>query len=318
MLPIIDVKDLTKRYKKAESNALNGISFTVEEGSFFTLLGENGAGKTTTLSILTTMLLPTSGSVRIAEYDVITQADKVRQNIGIIFQQPSLDLNLTAEENIRFHVVLYGLYPFRLSFRLMPRRYQQQVDELAQILGIAKDIYKPVRTFSGGMRRKLEILRSLMHKPRLLLLDEPTTGLDPVSRRGLWDYLKRVREESGETLILTTHYLEEAEQADTICILSHGEIIAYGSMDSVKSELVYECLYINAAPDRREDLRAEMNEKHIDFNEENQHFRLDISRLKMHGILKRIDTPLTHIQPHTPSLEDAYVAITTNGRTSQS
>src|SRR5512146_716148 len=154
--PVIEVEDLTKCYRGSKANAVDGISFSVAAGEFFTLLGPNGAGKTTTISILTTTLSPTSGTARIAGYDIQREAAQVRQNIGIIFQQPSLDFNLTAEENVRFHAVLYGLYPFRPTFSTMPRPYRQQVMDLAALLGLENEMNKPVKKFSGGMRRKLE------------------------------------------------------------------------------------------------------------------------------------------------------------------
>ncbi len=179
MQPLIQVDNLTKRYKNAVTNAVDGVSFTVAPGEFFTLLGPNGAGKTTTISILTAMLSPTSGTARIAGYDLVKEASAVRQNVGIIFQKPSLDLNLTAEENVRFHAILYGLYPFRPIFSTMPSAYKQQIQHLAAILGIEQEMFKPIKTFSGGMKRKLEIIRSLIHHPRVLFLDEPTAGLDP-------------------------------------------------------------------------------------------------------------------------------------------
>src|SRR6266702_8923174 len=210
-LPMIKVEHQVKRYKREETNAVDDISFTVAPGSLFALLGPNGAGKTTIISILTTTLIPTSGNVLIAGYDVSKQAKAVRETVGIIFQKPSLDLNLSAEENIRFHATLYGLYPFRPSYRLMPRAYREQVAQLATILGIQEDLFRSVKTYSGGMKRKLEILRGLLHQPRVLFLDEPTSGLDLASRRSLWDYLRLVRQEHGTTVFLTTHYLEEAE-----------------------------------------------------------------------------------------------------------
>ncbi len=246
MPAIIEVEDLTKRYKNADNNAVDGISFSVQAGEFFALLGPNGAGKTTTISILTTTLAPTSGLARIAGHDVNTEASVVRQQIGIIFQNPSLDLNLTAEENVRFHAILYGLHPFRPTFSTMPRIYRQRVHELAEVLGITADIFKPVKTFSGGMKRKLEIIRSLLHRPRVLFLDEPTVGLDPTSRRNLWQYLMQVRSESNTTVLLTTHYLEEAEEADNICIIDRGKIVSYGTPSQVKSDLVEEYLLIDA------------------------------------------------------------------------
>jgi ABC-2 type transport system ATP-binding protein len=305
--PIIKVENLVKRYKHATVNAVNDISFNVTPGTFFALLGPNGAGKTTTISILTTTLLPTAGRVTIAGHDVIREPSAVRDNIGIIFQKPSLDLNLTAEENIRFHATLYGLHPYRPFFSLMPSSYRQQVHTLAKLLGIEKNLFQSVKRFSGGMMRKLEILRSLMHRPRVLFLDEPTMGLDPASRRSLWEHLKQVREESETTIFLTTHYLEEAEGADVICIINHGNIVSYGTPTEVKSELIEEYLLLNT--DDRERLRNELTQLHLPFSEEAL-FKVKVEAHKIHQTLKAIETPLTTIETHTPSLEDAYLEIT--------
>src|SRR6266568_2476957 len=159
MAPAIEVRDLVKRYRKGTVNAVDGVSFDVEQGQFFALLGPNGAGKTTTISILTTTLGLTSGSVKIAGHDVVREASRVRREVGIIFQSPSLDMNLTGEENIRFHAVLYGLYPYRPMYRLMPVEYRRQIGDLADVVGLGAEIFKPVRRMSGGMRRKLEIIR---------------------------------------------------------------------------------------------------------------------------------------------------------------
>src|SRR5438067_2417138 len=160
MKPVIEVNDLVKRYKKADKNAVDGISFSVEEGEFFAFLGPNGAGKTTTISILTTTLSKTAGSIKIAGYDIDTHATDVRQNIGVIFQNPSLDKNLTAEENIRFHAILYGLYPWAPVYSFMPDSYKKKVKQLADVLSIGNDLFKPIKSYSGGMKRKLEIIRS--------------------------------------------------------------------------------------------------------------------------------------------------------------
>lgn len=306
MSPIIEVKNLTKRYKNSQVNAVDGISFTVAPGEFFTLLGPNGAGKTTTISILTTTLTPTAGAARICGYDVATQAGKVRQNVGIIFQKPSLDLNLTAEENVRFHAILYGLYPFRPTYATMPHGYKKQIDELSTILGIRDEIFQPIKTFSGGMKRKLEIIRSLIHHPKVLFLDEPTVGLDPASRRNLWAYIQQVRRDSGTTVFLTTHYLDEAEEADNICIISKGQIISFGTPEQVKSELVEKYLLIDA--DNRDALRAELHHLNIAFTETPQ-FKINLNGCSGHRLLKSIDTPLTVIKTHNPSLEDAYLSI---------
>ena len=305
-IPIIKVERLVKRYKREEVNAVDDISFTVAPGALFALLGPNGAGKTTTISILTTMLNPTSGTVVIAGYDVSKQARAVRETVGIIFQKPSLDLNLTAEENIRFHATLYGLYPFRPSYRTMPRAYREHIEKLATILDIREDLFRSVKKYSGGMKRKLEILRSLLHQPRVLFLDEPTAGLDPLSRRSLWDYLQLMRKESGTTVFLTTHYLEEAEQADSICIMNKGKIAARGTPAQIKAELAKEYLLIDA--EDRAALRAELTRLHFPFMETPQ-FRLPLDAGAIHAMLKAIETPLTSVQTHTPTLEDAYLEI---------
>ncbi len=306
MKPIIEVRHLVKCYRKSTTNAVDDISFAVAPGEFFALLGPNGAGKTTTISILTTTLSPTSGTVVMAGHDVNKEASEVRHCIGIIFQQPSLDLNLTAEENVRFHAILYGLYPFRPVFGLMPRAYRQQVQELAAVLGIEKDIFKPVKTFSGGMKRKLEIIRSLIHQPRVLFLDEPTSGLDPASRRNLWEYLRTVRERSGTTVFLTTHYLEEAEEADKVCIINKGKIVSYGTPAEIKADLIQNYLEVDAHD--RDRLRGELVRLGLDFAE-TPSFRIRLNSHSPQQIIKSIDTPLTVLKTHIPTLEDAYLAI---------
>jgi ABC-2 type transport system ATP-binding protein len=304
--PIIEVQRLIKRYRGATVNAVDDISFEVAPGEFFTLLGPNGAGKTTTISILTTTLAPTSGVVRIAGYDVVRSSSEVRQNIGIIFQQPSLDFNLSAEENVRFHAILYGLYPFYPTFSMMPRSYRDRVHELAALVGLENEMFKQVKKFSGGMRRKLEIIRSLLHKPRVLFLDEPTAGLDPVSRRNLWEYLGKVRYESGTTIFLTTHYLEEAEEADKICMINQGRILSFGSPQQVKANLIEHYLLIDA--ENRGQLRAELKRKGIEFSE-TPLFKIGLTESSAQQIIKAIDTPLTLVKTHIPTLEDAYLEI---------
>ena len=224
MMPVIEVDQLVKRYKKSPQPAVDAISFTVDEGEFFAFLGPNGAGKTTTISILTTTLAKTAGTARIAGYDVTSQARQVRESIGVIFQEPSLDPSLTAEENIRFHACMYGLAGWRPSYSLMPRAYRTQVETLTAIVGIEDALFKPVRKLSGGMRRKLEIVRSLVHNPRVLFLDEPTQGLDAVARRNLWDHINQIRLDLGMTIFLTTHHIDEAESADRVCLINRGHI----------------------------------------------------------------------------------------------
>jgi len=305
---MIEIEHLTKRYKKQEANAVDDVSFTVAAGEFFALLGPNGAGKTTTISILTTSLLPTSGSARVAGHDVVGEASKVRQHIGVIFQKPSLDLNLTAEENVRMHAVLYGLYRFRPTFSTMPDAYQRRIHELAELLGIEKDIFKPLKTFSGGMQRKLEIVRSLMHHPKVLFLDEPTAGLDPASRRTLWEHLNVVRQESETTLFLTTHYIEEAEQADHIAIFNQGRIVSLGTPGVLKAELVREFLILDAAAADQASLRGELSGLGLTFDP-GFPVKITLNGHSVQQIVKEIDTPLTTVRTESPSLEEAYLEI---------
>lgn len=304
--PIISVKNLVKKYKKADSNAVDNISFDVYPGEFFAFLGPNGAGKTTTISILTTILSKTSGKIMVAGFDLEKQSSLVRRNIGIIFQNPSLDLNLTAEENIRFHALLYGLYPFRPSFSLMPESYKEQVFGLAKVLGIEEQIFKPVKTLSGGMKRKMEIIRSLMHKPKVLFLDEPTSGLDPISRKGLWEYLIKIKEDEKTTIFLTTHYLEEAEDANRVCIINKGKIVALGTPDEVKRDLVEEYLLLDAVD--RDKLRRELASHRLKVSE-NTFLRVSLDGISAQEVIRGIKTPLTYLRIHTPTLEEAYLEI---------
>jgi ABC-2 type transport system ATP-binding protein len=236
-MAVIKVENLVKQYKRAKEPSVKSVSFEVGEGEFFAFLGPNGAGKTTTISILTTTLSKTAGRVRIAGYDIDSQDRQVRQVIGIIFQRPNLDQMLTAEENIRIHACLYGMYAYRPSYKAMPAEYRRQVEYLAGLLGVDDALFRRIAKLSGGMQRKFEVVRSLMHTPRVLFLDEPTQGLDAVARRDLWDYLDRVRREWGTTVFLTTHYIDEAEGADTICLINRGEIALSCSPGEMKQRL---------------------------------------------------------------------------------
>lgn len=303
---MIHVEDLVKRYRKAKHNAVDGISFDVAAGEFLALLGPNGAGKTTTLSILTTTLAPTGGRATIDGHDVATEAAAVRRKVGIIFQRPSLDRNLTGEENIRFHAILYGQFPYAPTYRLMAATYRRQVEEAGDLLGLTREIFDPIRTYSGGMLRKLEIVRSLIHRPKVLFLDEPTAGLDAPSRRTLWDYLARVRRESGTTIVLTTHYLEEGEQADRICILNFGRVVATGTPASLKAELTSEYLVVDA--DDRLGLLAELDRLRLPHDGSGP-VRIPLDGRATHPMLRAIETPLTLVRTHSPSLEDAYIEI---------
>lgn len=306
----IEVANLVKKYKKATTNAVDDLSFNVKSGEFFALLGPNGAGKTTTISILTTILSKSSGEVKIAGYDIDKQSSLVRKNIGIIFQNPSLDLNLTAEENIRFHSVLYGLWDFRPTFSSMPESYQKRVKELSEILGINKEIFKQIKTFSGGMKRKLEIIRSLMHRPQILFLDEPTSGLDPMSRKNLWEYLKEVRKSQKTTVFLTTHYLDEAEDADTVCIVNQGKIVSFGTPSKIKKELVKKYLIVDS--NKKGLLQKELDSLKLKSISTNP-FKIDLTDKNPQKIIQSIKTPLSYLDIHNPTLEDAYLEIVKEG-----
>ena len=302
----IEVRDLVKRYRGATTNALQGISFDVESGQLFCLLGPNGAGKTTTLSILTTTLSPTSGTVRIGGRELVEDQAAIRRELGIVFQQPSLDLNLTAEENIRLHALLYGLYPWRPLRRMMPDGYRRQVDELANVLGIAGILHRPTRSLSGGTRRKLEIVRALMHGPRVLFLDEPTAGLDPESRLSLWAYLREARLRLGTTIFLTTHYLEEAEEADLVCVMSRGESIELGSPTEIKARLTGPELMLDARD--RAGLRRELVAMNLDADGDGP-LRVKLNGRSAQSVVRSIQSELTVLRIVEPSLEEAYLQL---------
>lgn len=303
---MIEVRDLVKRYRKAERNAVDGVSFSVQPGESFALLGPNGAGKTTTISILTTTLSPTSGSVAIGGRDVVRESAAVRRQVGIIFQKASIDKNLSGEENVRLHAMLYGLYPYRPFFAAMPGEYKQRVAELAALLGIEKEIFKPMKKLSGGMQRKLEVIRGLMHRPRVLFLDEPTAGLDAASRRSLWDYLKQVRQREDTTVFLTTHYLEEAEEADRICILNEGRVASLGTPTELKDELLDEHLVLDATD--RAALRQELEALGLAVTQSGP-FRVGLTGHSSQEIIRSLSSPLTVLRTHSPTLEDAYLRI---------
>lgn len=302
----IEVSDLVKQYQGTKVPSVDRISFTVDEGEFFAFLGPNGAGKTTTISILTTTLSKTSGTVRIAGYDIEKQAKEVRESIGIIFQRPSLDPQLTAEENIRFHACLYGMCGYRPTFGTMPAAYKKRVEELAEIVGIKDALFRPVKNLSGGMQRKLEIMRSLIHTPKILFLDEPSQGLDAVSRRSLWEYINNSRRENGTTVFLTTHYIDEAEDVDQVCMINKGKIVLSGSPDEMKQSLLRRELILDA--DDREQLCRELSDLGLPYKTED-HIVVPFQGRSMTAqeIIVRLKTRLTVLKIKEPSLEDAYI-----------
>ena len=221
---IIEVKNLSKKFK--DFVAVNNISFNVKEGEVFAFLGPNGAGKTTTIKILTTLLHQTSGKVLINGFSPSENKNEVRNSFGIVFQDTSLDDELTAYENMEFHAVLYGL---KKSVR------KKRIEELLKLVELFDRKDNFVKTFSGGMKRRLEIARGLVHHPKILFLDEPSLGLDPQTRNFLWKYIKKLNEKENMTVFLTTHYMEEAEKmANTVAIIDKGKIIKIGSPSELK------------------------------------------------------------------------------------
>ena len=222
--PAISVTDLAKTF--GEVRAVRGINFEVAVGEVFGFLGPNGAGKSTTINMLCTLSKPSSGSAMVAGYDVVTERDDVRRHIGLVFQDPTLDNYLTAAQNLQLHAELYGVQ----SDLVKPR--MQQVMEM---VGLWDRKDGTVGTFSGGMRRRLEIARGLMHSPRVLFLDEPTIGLDPQTRRSIWDYIQELQEREEITIFMTTHYMDEAEWCDRIAIMDHGEIVALDTPEALKA-----------------------------------------------------------------------------------
>ena len=221
---IIEVKDLTKKY--GTHQAVDGISFDVKEGELFAFLGENGAGKSTTINILCTILEKSSGSIRICSHELGKEDDQIRKNIGIVFQNSVLDDKLTVKENLYTRGSYYGLSKKQIEERL---RDFYDVFELGEIMKSKYD------QLSGGQRRRVDIVRALLNCPRILFLDEPTTGLDPRSRKIVWDYIDYLRREKGLTIFLTTHYMEETRDADRVVILDKGKIIARGTPTELKS-----------------------------------------------------------------------------------
>ncbi len=223
----IETKDLVKEYGKLK--AVDSVSLAVNEGEIFGLLGPNGAGKTTLISMLVTMRKPTSGSASINGADVQTQPAAVRKSIGIVFQDPSLDEELTAFENLELHGAMYGI---------SKAEQKNRIPQVMEIVGLMDKMFDIVKTFSGGMRRRLEIARGLIHYPKVLFLDEPTIGLDPQTRSAIWDYIRKLKKEHNITVVLTTHYMEEADSlCDRVAIIDMGKIIVINTPSALKDSL---------------------------------------------------------------------------------
>jgi ABC-2 type transport system ATP-binding protein len=222
----VKVRGLTKRYDQVE--AVRGIDFDIAAGEVFGFLGPNGAGKSTTIAMLCTLARPTSGSAWVAGHDVVTERDAVRRNIGLVFQDPTLDGYLSAEQNLRLHAELYGV----------PRELvRPRMREVLEMVGLWERRKSRVRTFSGGMKRRLEIARGLLHSPRVLFLDEPTIGLDPQTRSSIWAYIRELKAREDITIFMTTHYMDEAEYCDRIAIMDNGRVIVIDTPEALKASV---------------------------------------------------------------------------------
>jgi len=223
---IIEITNLTKKFK--DFTAVDNITFNVKKGEIFAFLGPNGAGKTTTIKMLTTLANPTSGNILINGYDPTKQQEEARESFGIVFQDPSLDDELTAYENLDMHGMLY---------KVRKKDRKERIEQLLNFVEFWDRRKDLVKHFSGGMKRRLEIARGFLHHPKVLFLDEPTIGLDPQTRNHIWNYLKKMNKEEGTTVFLTTHYMEEADKvSDRIAIIDHGKIIAQGTSEELKTQ----------------------------------------------------------------------------------
>ncbi|MEI6292357.1 MAG: ATP-binding cassette domain-containing protein [Methanomicrobiales archaeon] len=304
MTVAIHVNHLTRKFN--ELVAVNDISFEIEQGEIFGLLGPNGAGKTTTLAMLSTMLKPTSGSATVNGMDIEHNEDGVRKSIGIVFQDQSLDEELTAWENMDFHARLY---------RIPGEFREQRINELLDLVELKDRKNDIVKTFSGGMRRRLEIARGLLHRPAVLFLDEPTLGLDPQTRNHLWQYIATLNKEHGITIILTTHYMEEADRlCNRIAIIDHGKIIALDTPANLKDGIGGDVVTIKSSDPAA--IVSALNEPWVSrIEQHNGQVTISLQNAELHvstivTLLNRKEIAIESISIHKPTLEDVFLSFT--------
>jgi ABC-2 type transport system ATP-binding protein len=297
---VIEVDTLVKRF--GDLVAVDGVSFAVEQGEIFGFLGPNGAGKSTTINMLSTLLTPGGGRARVGGFDVRTQRAEVRRSIGLVFQDPSLDDRLTAEENLRFHARLY---------QVPKADYRPRMEEVLRLVDLWDRKDGIIRTFSGGMKRRLEIARGLIHYPKVLFLDEPTLGLDPQTRVHLWAYILRLKQERGMTIFMTTHYMNEAEYCDRIAIIDHGKIVALDTPAALKSGLGGDVIRMESR--QPEALKAEIERRYgTEAKIENNVVRMEVADggKFLPALLKELETPLEGVESRKPTLEDVFLSQT--------
>ena len=296
----ITVEGLGKRFKDVE--AVKDVSFAVAEGEIFGFLGPNGAGKTTTINMLCTLLRPTSGTATVNGYDVVRQRKEVRRSLGLIFQETTLDDYLTAEQNLLFHAYAYGV----------PKSVREpRMKELLTMLELWDRRKESVATYSGGMRRRLEIARGLLHHPKVLFLDEPTLGLDPQTRRHIWRYILDLRERENLTFFMTTHYMDEAEHCDRIAVIDQGRIVALDTPDNLKDALGGDVLSLRSENNEaamleireRYDLQPQLEDGQVVFN-------VPRGEQFLPEFVRRFGQRLLSVGIRRPTLEDVFLKLT--------
>jgi ABC-2 type transport system ATP-binding protein len=283
-------------------HAVRGIDFAVEEREMFGFLGPNGAGKSTTIKILCTLAEPTAGTATVAGHDVVAERSLVRRSIGLVFQEPTLDQYLTGRQNLSFHGELYGVPKAVL---------RRRIDEILEMVGLSDRADDKVQTFSGGMKRRLEIGRGLLHSPRVLFLDEPTIGLDPVTRASIWDYVARLREAEDITVFVTTHYMDEAEHCDRIAIMNNGELAVIDTPDALKSSIGMDRVQFRTDDDER--AIAEVRERFgLEAAMHNGALTIQVPAGAefVPRLFAELSTPITTVTVTRPSLDDVFMTYT--------
>lgn len=298
---IIQVENLKKKYNN--TIAIDGISFSVKRGEVFGFLGPNGAGKTTTINILCTLVLPDSGLAYVNGYHVVNESDSVRKSIGLVFQETILDNHLTAEENLYLHAMLYGIS--RKDFVIRKR-------ELLKLCELWSKRKMKVETFSGGMKRRLELVRALIHWPQILFLDEPTVGLDPQTRKKIWDYIFTIRRKKDTTVFLTTQYLNEAEKCDRIAIIDDGKIVAIDTPENLKRMIGGDIIIFKTENNEQaeKEFRKKFPKYPIKWIGKELRIEVDNGDKFLPILVKAINQHITSMQLRQPTLEDVFLEIT--------